>query len=67
MFCLYYDIFIKILKFSYPFQQNKLQKIRLVILKKIDKYQNDLKTHLNSCNFFCSKTYENFKILMNIS
>ena len=50
MFCLHYDILIKILKFLYTFKQNKLQKFKSVILSEIDKLKNDLKTDLNFCN-----------------
>ena len=36
MFCLYYNIFIKILKFSYTFEQKKLQEFKSIILSEID-------------------------------
>jgi len=67
MFCLYFDIFIKILKFSYTFKQEKLQEFKSVILSEIDKFKNDLETYLNVYKINSSKVYENFKILMNIS
>ena len=67
MFCLHYDILIKILKFLYTFKQNKLQKFKSVILSEIDKSKNDLKTHLNFLKIISLKMSENFKILINLS
>ena len=67
MFCLHYDILIKILKFLYTFNQNKLQKFKSVILSEIDKLKNDLKTYLNFNKINSLKTYENLKSIINIS
>ena len=67
MFCLHYDILIKILKFLNNEKQKKLQESKSVILSEIDKFKNDLKTYLNFHKINSLKTYENLKSIINIS
>mgnify|MGYP006176358329 CR=1 FL=1 len=57
MFCLHYDILIKILKFLNNEKQKKLQESKSVILSEIDKFKNDLKTYLNFHKINSLKTY----------
>ena len=67
MFCLHYDILIKILKFLNNEKQKKLQESKSVILSEIDKFKNDLKTYLNFNKINSLKTYENLKSIINLS
>ena len=38
-----------------------MQEFRSIILSELDKFKNDLKINLNSCNFFYSKVYKTSK------
>jgi len=53
MFCLYYDIFIKILKFSYVFEQKKLQEFKWVLRSFWYLYIFFSMTDLIFCKLFC--------------